>query len=75
MTKQETLSKLAETLRAQRVGCGLTQVAVAKASGVGVSTLRQIEMGIYNPSYDALARICDAVDADLSIEPRSAKKG
>lgn len=69
------LAQLAKSLRAQRLDCGLTQVAVAKASGVGVSTLRQIEMGIYNPSYESLTRICNAIDADLTIEPRSAKKG
>ncbi|MED0687930.1 helix-turn-helix transcriptional regulator [Anoxybacillus ayderensis] len=51
-------------IRERRKALGMTGVEVAKAVGIGQSTLSQIENGT-SPTLDTLIKICNA----LSIKP------
>ena len=50
---------------------GLTQVGLAKASGVPQSQISRIERGAISPTATTLAKIADALDADLHLVERT----
>jgi DNA-binding XRE family transcriptional regulator len=50
---------------------GLTQVELANASGVPQSQISRIERGAISPTATTLAKIADALDADLHLVERT----
>ena len=47
---------------------GITQQDLADFSGVGLRTIRQIEIGKGNPSVETLNKILDALGLELDIK-------
>lgn len=56
-----------EQIYCRRMDKGLTQVGLAKAAGVGVTTLVQIEAGNYVAKSNTLYRIARALSCDIGF--------
>jgi transcriptional regulator with XRE-family HTH domain len=56
-----------EALVAKREAAGLSQRAQAKALGIAGNTLRELELGLANPTVGRLEQIAAAMDIDLSL--------
>ena len=52
---------LGDALRARREGAGLSLRAAAERAGMSPAHLSEVERGIKEPSFGALARIADAI--------------
>ena len=59
---EQRLLKLGAAVRAQRLGLGLSQEALADASGIDRSHMSQIELGKRNVSILNVLRIADAMN-------------
>jgi transcriptional regulator with XRE-family HTH domain len=46
----------------------LTQAQLAELSGVGLRTLKQLEAGKANPTFDTLAEIADVLGMELVFQ-------
>lgn len=55
----------ARRLRELRDEAGLSQPALAERAGIGVSTLRQFEYGIREPTYGTLVKLARALGLSL----------
>ena len=60
------LTSFGNALRRARAGAGLTQEALAEASGLDRTYVSGAERGIRNPSLATLARLCDGLGISLS---------
>jgi transcriptional regulator with XRE-family HTH domain len=61
-------------LRTARLERGWPQARLARESGVPQTEISALERAAYaNPSLDAIARLCDALDAELVLEIRPAR--
>jgi transcriptional regulator with XRE-family HTH domain len=58
--------QFAERLRALRREAGLSQPALAARSGVGLSTLRQYEYGLREPTYGTLVKLAGGLGVSLA---------
>lgn len=61
-----------ERLRALRQERGISQMALAHASGIARSYVSGIELGLKNPALDHIVRLADVLElppADLMPEP------
>lgn len=56
-----------EAVCAARARAGMSQMELAKATGIDQSDISKIERGIANPSVSTLNRIAKALGANLSI--------
>ena len=63
---------VAMQLMALREKRGLTQVELAKATGIAQSEICRIERGVANPTEKTILRLADALQADLVIAEREA---
>ena len=66
---------IGETIKQRRVLLGLTQQDLADFSGVGLRTIRQIEVGEGNPSVGTLNRILAALGLELNIRVKDVNNG
>ena len=57
--------RLGNTLRTLRLRAGLTQLQVATASGVHVTTLRDHEQGRSNPTFHTVQRLVRALGISM----------
>jgi transcriptional regulator with XRE-family HTH domain len=64
------LEQLGKQLRRRRQGLGATQVEVARLMGVARQWLARVEAGTGNPDLRQLLRLCEVLDAALSVAPR-----
>src|ERR1700759_5574396 len=62
-------------IRQARRNAGLSQAELSRRSGISVPVLSAYENGRRQPSVAALARIVDACDQELHLEPRLAPYG
>jgi putative transcriptional regulator len=62
---------LAVAIKAARLAAGLTQLALAERVGVGRVAINRIESGAVTPSFNLILRLADALDLELSLEPRA----
>jgi transcriptional regulator with XRE-family HTH domain len=53
-------------VRSCRLARGLTQEALAEASGLSADTVRRLEHGTFSPSLDTLRKLCGGLDMLLS---------
>lgn len=60
--------KIQEVIKQRRLMLGITQQDLADFSGVGLRTIRQIEIGKGNPSVETLNKILDALGLELDIK-------
>jgi transcriptional regulator with XRE-family HTH domain len=56
----------AECLKALRDRAGLSQPELAKRACIGVSTLRQFEYGMREPTYGTLVKLAEALGVSLA---------
>ena len=67
--------QLGPTLRGLRKQKGLTQVEMAKLSGLGQKTISLLETEPWRCSVDSLLRYLSAVDAAMSLDFIAALRG
>ena len=58
---------IGDKIRKYREFRGLSQVTLAKLSGINVGTIRKYELGIRNPKPDQLTKIADALGLNVSV--------
>ena len=78
--KKLSVELLAKTVAARRKDLGLTQAALAVASGMNRSILSRLEAGDYTPSVDQLLALSEALSFDMASlfirdEPAPEKSG
>jgi transcriptional regulator with XRE-family HTH domain len=61
-----SVARFGRHIRSCRLARGLTQEALAEASGLSADTIRRLERGSFSPSFDTLRKLCGAFDMLLS---------
>ena len=56
-----------EMVRERREELGWTQTRLAEAAGTGQALVSRVESGRVNPTVELLARLADAMQAELSL--------
>ena len=64
----DVLETLAESLCTMRKSVGMTQVQLAKKTGIAQADISKIERGLANPSLSTLKRLADGMGVRLQIE-------
>lgn len=62
---RQELTGFAERLRARRRELGLTRAALARDAGIGLATVRNLELAAAEPSAWTLARLASALDTSM----------
>ena len=62
------LEDLIQTLKKRRELLGVTQQHVAELSGVGLRTLKALESGKSNPTFETLKKLADVLGMELKLE-------
>lgn len=62
------LSLLITQIKERRAMLKLTQAQLAEISGVGLRTLKQLEAGKANPTFETLAEIADVLGMELVLQ-------
>jgi len=62
------IKQFGEKLQERRALFRLRQEDLAELSGVGIRTIRQIEQGVGNPSFDTLRKLFIVVGMDITVE-------
>lgn len=74
-----TVAAVGESVRTWRVIQGLTATQVAERAGVTRATLRALETGAGNPTWDAVVRIMTVLGLDRAlaeaVDPVSSERG
>ena len=68
--------QLGAALTAAREKAGLSQRAQAKELGVAGNTLRELELGLANPTLGRIEDLADGLDLDveLKVKPRRRRR-
>lgn len=66
--------EFAETLRAMLSDKGMTQVELARRSGVSIPTISKILCGKMEPSFTTCEKLVSALSADLEMTISFSKK-
>ena len=67
------LQKLIETLKKRRELLGVTQDHLAELSGVGLRTLKALESGKSNPTFETLTKLTEVLGMELKLEVKQPK--
>lgn len=59
---------LIAALKSRREELGVTQDNLADLAGVGLRTLKEIESGKGNPTFDTLHKLADVLGMELKLE-------
>jgi y4mF family transcriptional regulator len=59
---------LINALKARRVDLGVTQNYLADLAGVGLRTLKKIEGGKGNPTFETLNKLAEVLGMELKLE-------
>lgn len=62
------LYSLITQIKERRAMLKLTQAQLAELSGVGLRTLKQLEVGKANPTFETLAEIADVLGMELVLQ-------
>lgn len=60
-----------KTVKARRKELGISQVDLAEMSGISLATIKNIERGKGNPSYETIVRIMDVLGMEINFTVRS----
>lgn len=60
--------ELIVALKRRREVLGVTQEHLAELSGVGLRTLKALESGKSNPTFETLSRLADVLGMELKLE-------
>lgn len=69
-----TMAKIGKRLRERRRFLKVTQYDLAEIAGVSIRSLKAIEKGDGNPSFNQLNKILDALGLKVAIEERLNEK-
>ena len=72
--RRAVCTAVARILQAERKKRGLTLAAVASAAGLSRQMIRFVEQETRNPTLDSVLRICDAMDLDIEVLLKRAKR-
>ncbi len=61
------LEELIEQLKKRRKVLGVTQELLAELSGVGLRTLKALESGKSNPTFDTLNKLSEVLGMELRL--------
>ncbi len=67
------LIELIEQLKSRREVLGVTQMHLAEMSGVGLRTLKELESGKSNPTFETLSRLAEVLGMELKLEVKHPK--
>lgn len=67
------LQELVETLKKRRELLGVTQEHLAELSDVGLRTLKALESGKSNPTFETLTRLAEVLGMELKLEVKQPK--
>ena len=56
------------TIKERRALLGISQQDLSDYSGVGISTIKDLERGIGNPSVETLRKILDVVGLEMALQ-------
>ena len=62
------LREITETLKNRRKSLGLTQVRFTELSGVSLRTIKALESGKSNPTFETLTRLAEVLNMELNLE-------
>lgn len=66
-TINHTLMDIGKTIKERRALLGISQQDLADYSGVGISTVKDLERGVGNPSIETLRRVLDVVGLEMVL--------
>lgn len=61
-------SNLIKALKSRREELGVTQDYLAELAGVGLRTLKEIESGKGNPTFETLNKLAEVLGMELKLE-------
>jgi transcriptional regulator with XRE-family HTH domain len=67
------LSELNKILKERRDVLGITQEYLAEMSGIGLRTLKALESGKANPTFETLNKLADVLGMELKLEIKQPK--
>ena len=67
------LIELIEALKKRRDVLDVTQEHLADLSGVGLRTLKALESGKSNPTFETLSKLAEVLGMELKLEVRKPK--
>ena len=68
------LVELIEALKKRRDILGVTQEHLAELSGVGLRTLKALESGKSNPTFETLSKLAEVLGMELNLEVKKPKR-
>ena len=69
-----TLMDIGNTIKERRALLGISQQDLADYSGVGISTVKDIERGVGNPSMETLRKVLDVVGMEMVLQVKQTVK-
>jgi len=67
------LIELANTIKERRKTVEITQNYLAELSGVGLRTLKAIESGTNNPTFETIYKIAEVLGMEIKLEVKKPK--
>ena len=68
------LIELIEALKKRRDVLSVTQEHLAELSGVGLRTLKALESGKSNPTFETLSKLAEVLGMELKLEVKKPKR-
>lgn len=67
------LQEIIKTLKKRRELLGVTQEHLAELSGVGLRTLKALESGKSNPTFETLTKLTEILGMEIKLEVKQPK--
>lgn len=65
---------IGKVIKERRALLGISQQDLSDYSGVGISTVKDLERGVGNPSIDTLKKILDVVGLEMILQVKQTMK-
>jgi len=65
---------IGKAIKERRALLGISQQDLSDYSGVGISTVKDLERGVGNPSIDTLKKILDVVGLEMILQVKQTVK-
>lgn len=65
---------LGKIIKERRAALGISQQDLSDYSGVGISTVKDLERGVGNPSIETLQKILDVVGLEMVLQVKQTVK-
>ena len=65
---------IGKVIKERRALLGISQQDLSDYSGVGISTVKDLERGVGNPSIDTLKKILDVVGLEMILQVKQTVK-